>query len=77
MILKSNKRPYQSLLKYHGSYDSSVSFVTKLRSISGKGNRLLSSPKRPDKLRGPPSLLFKENWGIFPGDKAVGTQNFQ
>jgi hypothetical protein len=40
--------------------------------IPGRGRRFLSSPNHPDRLSGPPSLLFHGYWGCFiPGGKAA------
>jgi hypothetical protein len=36
------------------------------------GSRILSSPRRPDRLWGPPSLLFNAYWGSSLGGKTVG-----
>jgi hypothetical protein len=33
---------------------------------SWQGQRFFSSPRPPDQLRGPPSLLFSGYWGLFP-----------
>jgi hypothetical protein len=30
------------------------------------GSRIFSSPRRPDRLWGPPNLLCKAYWGFFP-----------
>ena len=60
--------------------DSSASVVTKLRkqrpTVSGltldKHRGLFSSPKRPDRLCRPPSLLLVGYMRLFPGGKAAG-----
>jgi hypothetical protein len=36
------------------------------------GSRIFSSPRRPYRFRGPPSLLFNGYRGFFPGSKAAG-----
>jgi hypothetical protein len=62
------------------SRDSSVGIATRLRagrsgfqgSISGGGWEFFSSPPRPERLWGPPSLLFNGYQGHFPGGKATG-----
>jgi hypothetical protein len=40
----------------------------------GRGKIFFSSPKRPDGLWGPPSLLFNGYRGFFPGVKRPGRQ---
>jgi len=44
-------------------------------SIPGKGKAFFCSPKRPDRLWGPASLLFIGYWQVFPCGKAVGAWN--
>jgi hypothetical protein len=36
------------------------------------GSRIFSSPRHPDRLWGPPSLLSNGYGGSFPGGKAAG-----
>jgi hypothetical protein len=36
------------------------------------GLRIFTSPRRPDRLGGPPNLLFTGYRGLFPGGKAAG-----
>jgi hypothetical protein len=36
------------------------------------GSRIFTSPCRPDRLCGPPNLLYKGYRGLFPGGKAAG-----
>jgi len=43
-------------------------------SISGRGNKLYSSPTRPNQLWGPPSLLLNERKDTFPGIRHVGRE---
>jgi hypothetical protein len=41
--------------------------------IPDKGKRILSTPQRPYRLRGPSSLLFNGYWGaVSPGVKRPG-----
>ena len=55
------------------SRDSSVDIATRLRagrprnrgSIPGKGKRFTSSPKHPDRLWGPATILVKRYQGLF------------
>jgi len=39
--------------------------------IPGRGRKFFSSPKHPDQLRGPPTLLFSEYRGSS-GEKVAG-----
>jgi hypothetical protein len=63
---------YASLMSSR-SRNSSVTIVTRLcigrlrnrSSIAGKGNRFVSSPQRPDRLWGPPSVLSNGHHGLF------------
>jgi hypothetical protein len=41
---------------------------------SSYSKRFFSSQKRPDRLRGPPSLLFNAYWDSFPGVKRPGPE---
>jgi hypothetical protein len=59
------------------SPDSSVSIVTIYEldghsSIPGRGKRLFSTPQRPDRFWGPPSLLSNGYPGMFLQVKLVG-----
>jgi hypothetical protein len=36
------------------------------------GSRIITSPCRPDRLWGPPNLLYNEYRELFPGGKAAG-----
>jgi hypothetical protein len=40
------------------------------------GSRIFTSPCRPDRLWGPPSLLYNGYRGPFPGSKAAGAWNW-
>jgi hypothetical protein len=45
------------------------------RPIPGMGKRFFSAPRRPDRLWGPPSLLYNEYQGFFPsGVKRPGRE---
>jgi hypothetical protein len=47
--------------------DSSVGIVTRLwAGDQGIGVRFPAMSKHPHRLRGPPSLLSNEYWGLFP-----------
>jgi len=39
-----------------------------------RDKRLTTSPKHPDQPQDPPSLLFKEYQGLFPGGKGTGAR---
>jgi hypothetical protein len=39
------------------------------------GSRIFSSPRRPDRLWGPPSILSNGYRGSFPGGKATGSRS--
>jgi hypothetical protein len=54
----------------HGRRDSSAGIMTdyelnSLVSITGRGKRYFSTPQRPNRLCGPPSLLSTESRGVF------------
>jgi hypothetical protein len=38
-------------------------------------SRIFSSPQRPDRLWGPPNLVFSGYWGLFPRSKAAWAWN--
>jgi hypothetical protein len=40
------------------------------------GARIFSSPRRPDRLWGPPSLLSNRYWQLFPRGKSAGAWNW-
>jgi hypothetical protein len=59
-------------VEYQGNMNSSVGTATGYgldsRGVGVRvlvGARIFSSPSRPDRLRGPPSLLPKGYWGLF------------
>jgi hypothetical protein len=56
-----------------GSWDSSVCTATGYAVRLPPAARVFSTPQRPDRIRGPPSLLSNgyREWG-FPGIKAAG-----
>jgi hypothetical protein len=64
------------------NFDSIINVLTGLRwtirtywSIPGAGQEGLSSQKRPDLLRGAPSLPLNTHWGaLFPGGKLLGRE---
>jgi hypothetical protein len=58
---------------------SSVSIVNRPQnvdrgSILDRGRKLFSSPRRQDRLWGPPSLLYSGYWGFSPGMKRPGRE---
>jgi hypothetical protein len=64
---------FQFLNPKHGSRDRVVGIVTGYRLDNRKvgvlvpvGSRIYSSPRRPDRLCGPPSLLSNGHPGLFP-----------
>jgi hypothetical protein len=38
------------------------------------GSKIFTSPYRPDRLWGPPNLLYNGYWGSFPGVKRQGRE---
>jgi hypothetical protein len=66
------------IVRYPRNRDSSVGIATGYRldgrsSIPGR-DKIFSSPQRPDRLWGPPSLLFNGYRGSFPGVKQPGPE---
>jgi hypothetical protein len=63
------------------SRDSAVGIATRYR-LDDRGvgvqvpvrSRIFSSPRRPDQLWSPPSLLSNGTGGYFPGGKAAGRE---
>jgi hypothetical protein len=65
---------HSSILVYR-SWDSIFSInQTDRSSDAARGKRFLSSPKHPDRLWGPPSLLFNGYWAFYPKVKRKGLE---
>jgi hypothetical protein len=63
--------------RHSSSRDSVVSEDARGWTIQGSKpsrGKILFSPKRPDRLWGPSTLLLKGYRGAFPGDKAAGAE---
>jgi hypothetical protein len=66
-------------LLMYGSRDSAVGIATgyglddwEIGVRVPVGSRIITSPCLPDRLWGPPNLLYNRYWGLFPGGKAAG-----
>jgi hypothetical protein len=82
LLYGRRKETYHWLTKVAVSFPRrTIGIATRLRagrpmnlhSIPGRGKRFFFTPWRPDRLWGPPSLLYAMGMGgCFPGDKAIG-----
>ena len=77
--LNGNKTAYRKpKINYASSVDTVLLTDTVLAAVlcrnplNFRNNRFFSYPKRPDRLWGPASLLFKRYWGSYPGKRAIG-----
>jgi hypothetical protein len=64
---------------FNASWDSTVGIATGYGLVDKEvgvqvpvGSRIFNSPCRPDRLWGPPNLLYNGYGGFFPGGKAAG-----
>jgi hypothetical protein len=69
-LREKNEKRMNISLAVSGSRDGSVGIATVYglddrSSILGRGKRFTFSSQRPDRLRGPPSLLSNEYRGLF------------
>jgi hypothetical protein len=74
---RKSRATYRALFKYitdstgirDGSVGTATGYEVDDREVEVRvpvGVRIFCSPRRPDRLWGPPSLLYNRSWGLFP-----------